>query len=970
MAIYHLHAQVISRGKGRSAIAAAAYRAAETIRDDRTGLVHSYERKTGVEHKEIMAPEGVPAWVHNRAELWNQVEAAENRKDAQVAREMVVALPVELNHEQQVELLRDFVSAQFVKKGMVADLNVHRDNPDNPHAHIMLTMRTIGPDGFGQKVRGWNSKEQLMDWREEWAMSVNAHLMKAQQQVRIDHRSFADQGIELTPSVKLGISADRHATEGRDIIRERLAKHDEIARSNGEAIEREPRLALDAITRQRATFSQADVARWLNPRTLDAEQFAKCMSAVLSSDEVVRLGKEAKGQERFTTREMLEVEQNLVAGAKRLSVNRKHEVAEGFVTQAERNRSTLSDEQRAMVRHVVRESGDLAVVQGVAGAGKSFALATAREAWEAQGYRVLGAALAGKAAEGLEVSSGIASRSIHAWEHAWQHDRNRLTGKDVLVIDEAGMVGSRQMQRVLAEVERAGAKVVLVGDIRQLQAIEAGAPMRAIADQVGQVVLGEVRRQEGDWQRKASEDLAKGQVAEALDAYGRAGHIHKHMTQQGAIETMVARWAANRQANPKELNLMLAFRRGEVRALNEAARSQRHLAGELGPDQLVVTEQGERHFAQHERVVFLKNDRLLGVMNGSLGTVEGIRGHIMTVRLDGADHKQVVFDVREYKHLDHGYAVTVHKAQGVTADRVQVLASEYFDQHVAYVALSRHRKQVELHWSEEAFRSREEMVGQLGRERMKDVALDYKRAEKQAKDFGQETSRKAPDPVQSLDRAVTRAPVEQVEKKHAAVKSGLVREKLESMDRKELARLVGDLRQLVKTAPLSQSKAFDQLPEVVKARADELALLKMVDQRTAQLEQWQKDHPIKAKLGSEPTYQDRDGQRVTLSEGLQRAEKFQAKAEAIRERVEKDPALQAKAEAMSKASVERWHKANRLLPMAEQVLSARDAARVREIMAERQKARELGKEADRGIGRERGFELGSDKDDGRGGVGR
>ena len=127
------------------------------------------------------------------------------------------------------------------------------------------------------------------------------------------------------------------------------------------------------------------------------------------------------------------------------------------------------------------------MVEGYAGTGKSYMLGAAREAWEAAGYQVKGAALAGKAAEGLEVASGIASRSFHSWEYAWRAGRDRLTDRDIFVIDEAGMVGSRQFGRVLEEVKAAGAKVVVVGDTEQLQAIEAGATMRAVWQQVGQI---------------------------------------------------------------------------------------------------------------------------------------------------------------------------------------------------------------------------------------------------------------------------------------------------------------------------------------------------------------------------------------------------------------------------------------------------------------------------------------------------
>jgi hypothetical protein len=204
MAIYHLSAQVIGRSSGRSATAAAAYRAAIQITDVRTGLLHDYSRKGGVAHAEIIAPAGVPAWVQDRTELWNRVEAAEKRKDAQLAREVNIALPVELSKEQQIDILRSFVREQYVGKGMIADLTVHLGDRNNPHAHVMLTTREITSAGFGNKNREWNQKELLIEQRAAWEEHANHALERAGFDSRIDHRTLEAQGIDRRPQVHLG----------------------------------------------------------------------------------------------------------------------------------------------------------------------------------------------------------------------------------------------------------------------------------------------------------------------------------------------------------------------------------------------------------------------------------------------------------------------------------------------------------------------------------------------------------------------------------------------------------------------------------------------------------------------------------------------------------------------------------------------------------------------------------------------
>ena len=173
MAQYRFSAKVISRKDGRSAVAAAAYRAGERLQDERLEMSFDYRRRDGVEHTEIMLPEGVPQRLADRHTLWNEVERVEGRCDAQVAREVQLSLPHELTFEQRRELVRDFVQKAFVDRGMVADVAMHAPDKEgderNYHAHIMLTTRSIHWDGFGKKDRSWNGKDTLQEWREQWA---------------------------------------------------------------------------------------------------------------------------------------------------------------------------------------------------------------------------------------------------------------------------------------------------------------------------------------------------------------------------------------------------------------------------------------------------------------------------------------------------------------------------------------------------------------------------------------------------------------------------------------------------------------------------------------------------------------------------------------------------------------------------------------------------------------------------------
>ena len=728
MAIYHFSAKVIARANGSSALAAAAYRSASRLHDQRLDRHHDFSNKAGVVHSEILLPDGAPQDFADRETLWNAVETAEVRKDAQLAREVEFAIPRELDQAEGIRLSRDFVSNEFVSRGMIADLNVHwdmdADGEPKPHAHVMLTMREVGEDGFGAKVRDWNRTDLLEQWREAWADHVNQRLAELDIDARIDHRSLEAQGIDLEPQHKIGPAASRMAGEG--LALERIEDHRAIARANGEKLIANPALALDAITHGQATFTTRDLAKFVHRHSDGKEQFDQVMAAVRASPELVKLGKDGTGQERFTSRAMLETEQRLERATVRLEASRRHIVSERdqerALARGEARGLILSSEQRDAFEQVTRPKG-LSTIIGYAGTGKSAMLGVAREAWESAGYRVQGAALSGIAAENLEAGSGIVSRTIASLEHQWQQDRELLTSKDVLVIDEAGMIGTRQMERVIAQAEKRGAKIVLVGDPEQLQAIEAGAAFRSIAERHGAYELTNVRRQQADWQRNATRWLATERTSQAIEAYAEHGAVHAAETREAARADLVERWDRDRLASPGDSRIILTHTNDEVQALNALARKHMRESDDLGEEIAIKTERGERMFATGDRILFLRNERGLGVKNGSLGVVESVTPARMAVLLD--DGRSVGFDLKDYNHVDHGYAATIHKAQGMTVDQVHVLATPGLDAHATYVALSRHRDRVELHYGRDDFADQGKLIATLSRERGKDMVSDY-----------------------------------------------------------------------------------------------------------------------------------------------------------------------------------------------------------------------------------------------------
>lgn len=788
--------KTIARSGGRSAVASAAYRAAVKLTNERDGLVHDFTRKQGVDHAEIVLPEGVEAdWARDRSSLWNAVERAEVRKDARVAREFEIALPHELTPEQRLSLTRDFACDLANRYGAAVDFAIHQPQGQgdvrNVHAHLLMTTRVVGETGLGEKTliereNKWllnndqpTSHMQLRDIRQAWEHHANRHLVRAGLEVRIDHRSHLERGLEIEPTEHMGVHASQMDQRGMDVSRRRLEER--AAQRNAALIREKPEQVLTIITGEKSVFDRHDVARALH-RYIDddAQAFRNAFAAVMASPALVELQPERDGElARYSTREMIEIEGAMAERVSKMGAALGHGVDRHHVDQAidiqdsairartasslsgkvERGamllvdreraieRSGLSEEQRLAVQHVTGAQ-QIAVVIGFAGAGKSTMLAAARDAWDRQGYRVHGAALAGKAAEGLEESSGIASRTLASWEYGWQAGNGELGKGDILVIDEAGMVGSRQLSRFVAEAEARGAKLVLVGDHEQLQAIGAGSPFRAIAERVGAVELSEIRRQKEDWQRHASIAFATHRTSEGLAAYGDRGGVQFGTDRDETRTALVRDYLTDLEQRPSGSRIALAHRRADVRAVNadiRAALQERGLlasnAGEgaakndrdadtLGREVVYRTNDGKRAFASGDRIVLLENNRDLGAKNGMLGTVQAVEADALHIRLDGSGDgrngaRVISIPVNRYQAFDHGYATTIHKSQGATIDRAFVMASASMDRHLTYVAMTRHRDSVKLYAGRDELKDMKVLSASLSRSGAKETTLDY-----------------------------------------------------------------------------------------------------------------------------------------------------------------------------------------------------------------------------------------------------
>ncbi|TPP06032.1 Ti-type conjugative transfer relaxase TraA [Rhizobium glycinendophyticum] len=764
MAVPHFSVSIVARGSGRSAVLSAAYRHCAKMDYEREARTTDYTRKRGLLHEEFIIPADAPEWLQSMIAdrvvsgaseaFWNKVEEFEKRSDAQLAKDVTIALPIELSAEQNIELVRDFVARHITAQGMVADWVFH-NAPGNPHIHLMTTLRPLTEDGFGPKkvaavgpdgkaLRNDSGKIVYELWagglddfnafRDGWFACQNRHLALAGLDIRIDGRSFEKQGIELTPTIHLGVGTkaiERKAEAAEEkAALERLELQEERRAENARRILRNPQIVLDMITREKSVFDERDVAKILHRYIDDAGLFQSLMARILQSPETLRLDRERLdfvtgicAPAKYTTRELIRLEAEMAKRAIWLSQRSSHGVRKPVLEATLARHARLSDEQKVAIEHVAGFERVAAVI-GRAGAGKTTMMRAAREAWEAAGYRVVGGALAGKAAEGLEREAGIFSRTLSSWELRWNQGRDQLDDKSIFVLDEAGMVSSRQMATFVKAVTRAGAKLVLVGDPEQLQPIQAGAAFRAIADRIGYAELEKIYRQREQWMRDASLDLARSHVGKALVAYQSNGKMIGSELKADAVTNLISDW--NREYDPAKSTLILAHLRRDVRMLNELARTKLIERGIIEHGSPFKTDDGVRSFAAGDQIVFLKNESSLGVKNGMLGKVlEATPGRLVAVIGDGEHRAQVTVEQRFYNNIDHGYATTVHKSQGATVDRVKVLAPLSLDRHLTYVAMTRHREDLGVYYGRRSFAKAGGLVEILSRRNSKDTTLDY-----------------------------------------------------------------------------------------------------------------------------------------------------------------------------------------------------------------------------------------------------
>jgi conjugative relaxase-like TrwC/TraI family protein len=635
--------------------------------------------------------------------------------------------------------------SEFVKgSGYLAAGYVHRSSRNGDpqlHTHVLVANATKGPDGkwsrlyhpaiyehaktasylYEAHLRHELSRSLGVEWqevrkgiaeiegfRDEWLRTFSTRRAEILEAAGPDASARARQIATLTTRhVK-----EREATP--ETLRERWQTRaaeigldrEAIAATLGKEVQLAAKLTLDQLDRQvtahASHFDRREAVQAvadLLPNGAPAPEVEAVADALLASDAVVRVSEGAKG-ERFTTKRIWELERKALESAQQMATEPRGVAGDLIAQQVIRSRPTLKPDQREMVRRLLAGREGIVVVIGEAGTGKTFATVAAAEGWAQAGYELRVAAPTWRAANVLR-GEGLEATTVAGLLRDMDRGEVVLSSRSILLVDEAGMVGSEDMANLIGHADAAETKLVLIGDPQQLGAIEAGGLFAAIADRTDPIVLDEVIRHNHELDRDAAKLIREGDGREALSLYRSAERVTVAPDAEARRQAMVEDWW--RSAREGEDALMMAKRNAEVERLNATARELMRSEGRLGEKEIEV---GEARFAAGDQVITRVNDRANDIYNRErwqVAEVDPKRGRIV---LDGIDQARRVEVGPDYlaqttlgddvPALQHAYAVTTYCAQGTTVDRAYVMADPSMDKQEFYVATSRSREETYL----------------------------------------------------------------------------------------------------------------------------------------------------------------------------------------------------------------------------------------------------------------------------------
>jgi len=732
MAIQFARIEIVSRSTGGSACCKGAYNARTKIKDEKTNVTYNFSHKGDNVYHTVLLPEHANKKFSSVSEFMNLVESFEKRKDSQLLKDIVLALPddKELSLQDRINITHLLIEKRgWVKEGLGVQVDIHRphDGEKNWHAHLLVTTRRFIENGlaFGAKATDLNP---------EFKKTGNkAFVIPEAQQIHEDLRDIINDyfkmlgldkrvdSISVNPLEHIGPVRMRSVMNGA-VVRNEERKIAEVEHlSNGAAV-------LDKVTRNMSVFSSSDLKQAVKCIP-DKEVQERLIEEALAGESVINLfDSEGRKTNLYTTVNIraeeekimrltgyVSAEKNVISlgGSKAVNVINK------LVSDEKAANSRFSDEQEKALSELLLGEGGVRILRGRAGSGKSYVLGQVCKVSGSVGVNVIGLAPTHKARVELAKVGYEQNDTVKGMLFKLANGRFNLPKASLIVVDEAGMVGNDDYQELLRVAATRKCNVILSGDERQLSSVQRGGMFEVLAEKHGSSTIFDIKRQSSNWGKEVASCFASGKVLEGLTILENNERIKWGGNVDKSMQELLGDW--NSSQYDIDNRIILAVENKHVNALNAGARQYLKANGKLEGEEISVS---GNYYMKGDRVLITGTNKELGVINGDLGEVIDASTEKFIISILGSE-KTIEFNPKEYDGFKHGYATTIFKAQGASIKDVYVFHDKFSGIRNSYVSLSRHIDELKLYTNRESTADINILEKQLSRDFDKGSSLQY-----------------------------------------------------------------------------------------------------------------------------------------------------------------------------------------------------------------------------------------------------
>lgn len=745
MAIQFARIEIVSRSSGGNACRKGAYNARTSILDEQNKVIYNFQGKGDNVYHEILLPDGADQKFKDTKTLMNAIEKIEKRKDSQLLKDAVIALPddKELNLNDRIEITKRIVERSgWVKNGLAVQIDIHKphDGEKNWHAHLLITTRRFINNGkeFGEKARDLNP-EFKNTGSKTFIIPEETLLQHHAKDVINDY--FKELGLENRVD-EISVIPQEHIgpVRMRSILNEAANRNEERVIANIELL-KDGSDVLERVSKCSSVFSKKDLIRVVKC-VPNSERANSLVNDAISDERAIPLyHSDGSDTGLFTTTEVRDEEVKLLRLSSYIATQSnlisqplggagQSNISAQQLIESYKEEFAMSQQQAGAFSHLIDNEGGIRVLKGRAGTGKSYVLGKVVSIAKAKGVEVIGLAPTHKAKMELGNVGYDRCDTIKGFLFKLYNDRVDLSKHSLIVVDEAAMVSNADWLELLRIAAAKNCNVILAGDERQLSSIQRGGMFSSFADKFGCFELNDIRRQEVAWSREVARAFSESDVREGINILKSNDRLINNENKTESMERLLLDWGKS-QKNIGD-KLIIAIKNSDVDILNKGARPLLKGDGTLTGLEYFVGNRGivgegidktAIGFMKGDRIVFKETDKDIGVNNGDFGELIEVGYKTFAVKLDRGE--QIEFNPNEFIGFKHGYASTVFKVQGSSIRDVYVLHDGFSTMKNSYVAMSRHVEDLHLYTNKQATKNEEQLINQLKLDPEHSASINY-----------------------------------------------------------------------------------------------------------------------------------------------------------------------------------------------------------------------------------------------------